>query len=152
MWCVSLPRRRSCWVLTLCSYCFCVSRYCSLWRFGTGLGGARIPGRWDQCFSPVFAYLRPGWCTHWSMWWLWTVLLVVVFDRCQLFGGCESVSLWYPEQQPQFTGWVTPMGYYEDDHASLSDDRRRNIDTIHPLTQPNTTTISHLKVKISKLP
>ena len=137
MWCVSLPRRRSCWVLTLCSYCFMVSRYCSLWRFGTGLGGACIPGRWDQCFSAVLAYLWPAWCTRWSMWWLWTVLLVVVFDRCHLFGGCESVSLWYPEQwlinaikynnealvyhgnitglnlvtcqqQPQFPGWVTP--------------------------------------------
>ena len=55
------------------------------------------------------------------------------------------------QQQPLFLGWVTPTGYYEDDHASLSEDHRRNIDATHPLTQPNTTTISHLKVKFSKL-
>ena len=103
-----------------------------------------------------------------------SVLLVVVFVWCHFFSGCESVSLWYPEQwminaikynnealvyhgnmhglhlnrcvdqqrktcvtglnlvtrqqQPQFPGWVmpTPMGYYEDDHAWLSDGHWRN--------------------------
>ena len=131
MWCVSLPRRRT--VLQSLTVWNRPWRSMHTWAMRPVL--QFCPCLFVTCVMYALVYVmamevfvRP------------TVLLVAVFDRCHLFGGCESVSLWYPEQwlinaikynnealvyhgnitglnlvtrkkQPQFPGWVTPTGW-----------------------------------------
>ena len=89
MWCVSLPRRRT--VLQSLTVWNRSWRSTHTWAMRPVL--QFCPFLFVTCVMYALVHVMAM-----EVFVRLTVLLVVAFDWCHLFGGCESMSLWFPKQ------------------------------------------------------